>query len=280
MFLLILAAVLPVLVIGLYIYKKDIHREPTGLLMSLFVKGILICIPVIIVEVLVGGIFNTDNPELPFLRIFINVLFGIALVEEGFKWLVTYFSGYKSREFDEVYDVIVYAVFASLGFACLENVGYVFDGGMYTAVMRAIFSIPGHTCFGVLMGYYMSKAKVNEMNGKKDLASTNKILSIVVPTLFHGLYDTLLSTDIDMCIIIFFIVDIIMVIYCISIIRKMSKVQVNITNNINQGYIIRSNEGTINYVNPNMMGNFSSCPICGKTNQGYNYCSGCGFKLK
>ena len=275
---LLIAAVLPVIILGLYIYKKDIHKEPTKLLLSLFIKGALICIPVIIVEVLLGGIFDTENSSLPLIEIFINILFDVALVEEGFKWLVTHSGGYKNREFDEIYDIIVYAVFVSLGFACLENIGYVFDGGMYTAVMRAIFSIPGHTCFGILMGYYMSKAKVNDMNGQRALAKRNMRLSIFMPTLFHAIYDTLLSTDIDMCIIIFFIFDIFMVIYCICIIRKMSKVQYNITNNINQGYIIQSNEGTINYVNPT--NNFNYCPICGRKNQGSNYCPCCGFKLK
>lgn len=256
---LVVAAIIPVLLLCAYINAKDIHKEPSGLLISIFFKGALICIPILFVEIILGGIFNTEDSSISLIEMLINVFISIALVEEGFKWLVAYYSGYKSREFDEIYDIIVYSTFSSLGFACIENILYVLDGGMNIAIMRALLSIPGHTCFGVLMGYSMSKAKINEINGQHQLSKKNLLLSLIIPSLFHAIYDALLMVDIDaeMQLIIFFAFDIAMVIYCFTIVKKMSKVQQNVTTNINQGYIMQGNMGTINYVNPYMTNNNS-----------------------
>ena len=34
---------------------------------------------------------------------------------------MSYYIGYKSKEFDEFYDIVVYAVFVALGFAAFEK---------------------------------------------------------------------------------------------------------------------------------------------------------------
>ena len=128
---------------------------------------------------------------------------------------------------------------------------------MSVAILRALLSIPGHACFGVLMGYSMAKAKMNQINGQQSLYKRNLLLSLLIPSLFHAIYDAVLMVDMDtsMKLIIFFAFDIAMVIYCFTIVKKMSKVQQIVTNNINQGYIVQGNMGTINYVNPYMNNN-------------------------
>jgi RsiW-degrading membrane proteinase PrsW (M82 family) len=83
----------------------------------------------------------------------------VGLIEEGTKFLVVYYSVYRHREFDEVFDGIVYAVVASLGFATLENIAYVLEGGAGVGVMRALLSVPGHAFFGAIMGFNMGMAK-------------------------------------------------------------------------------------------------------------------------
>lgn len=56
-------------------------------------------------------------------------------------------------------DGIIYAVAASLGFATVENIAYVLEGGFAVGVLRAVLSVPGHAFFGALMGFYMGVAK-------------------------------------------------------------------------------------------------------------------------
>jgi RsiW-degrading membrane proteinase PrsW (M82 family) len=94
----------------------------------------------------------------------------------------------KSKDFDQHYDGIVYAVFVSLGFAVIENIMYVVDGGMNIAALRAVLTIPGHGFFGVLMGYYFSLAHFH--NGTGSLLYWLKAL--LYPILFHGVYDFIL----------------------------------------------------------------------------------------
>lgn len=279
--LLIISAVLPVILLGGYIYKKDIHREPKNLLTKIFVLGMISCIPIIICELIAGVVFD-DESSTTFIEAFINVFFGVAIIEEGFKWFVTHKWGYKSKEFDEVYDIIVYSTFASLGFACLENILYVVENGFGTAIARALLAIPGHAVDGIFMGYFMSKAKVNEMNGQHALAKKNLILSILVPTISHTIYDALLTVEDEMYILIFLVFHIVTVIVCFLIIKRMSTIQQNITTNVEAGNITSTDTG-ITYNTQAITNNQSDvkfCPICGRKVEGYNFCPNCGFKVK
>ena len=61
--------------------------------------------------------------------------------------------------------MIKYCIFVSLGFAALENILYVVNFGTGVSIGRAIFAIPGHTTFGVFMGYYLSRAKHCKLKG-------------------------------------------------------------------------------------------------------------------
>ena len=278
---LIVAAILPVIFLGMYIYKKDTNKEPRGMLAKLFFMGVVICIPVIIVELILEIFLEAVEGD-PFIYIFISNFVAIALVEEFFKWLVTKKFGYNSKEFDEIYDIIVYSVFASLGFACFENIGYVLGNGLGVAIIRAIISVPGHVCFGIFMGYYLSKAKVNSLNGNNELYKKNLFLSILIPSLFHGFFDAFLTAG-SFYILLFLALHITQVICCFKIIGKVSKMQQSITNNVKEGNIVTDGAGNISYNTSNIIGQqqvVKFCPICGRNVEGYNFCPSCGFKLK
>ena len=118
--------------------------------------------------------------------------FGQAFLEAGIpeelcKFLVLYWLIWKAPEFDEHFDGIVYATFVSMGFACLENILYVFQYGAGTGIMRAVTAVPGHFFFAVVMGYYFSKAKFDVTNRK-----SNMIKCIIYPMIVHGIYDMIL----------------------------------------------------------------------------------------
>lgn len=301
--LLLAAAILPIIGLCSFIYKKDPTKEPKSLLAKLFVFGFFSSIPVIIVELILGNIFPTESSG-SFIQMFINVFISVALVEEGFKWLITKKFGYDNKEFDEVYDIIVYAVFVSLGFACIENILYVLSYGLGNAIMRAITSIPGHTCFAVIMGYYYSKAKINEMN-KSNLKSKNLVLSLLAPTLAHTLYDATIfyasASEMYSYFGLFLVSYIVMVVVCFIIVNKISKMQVNLNTSVQTGIIKLDDMGYVVSESPkvdspvitssfddnistttNTMSNsqYNFCPICGKPANGSNYCSSCGYKLK
>ena len=181
MFLLLISAVFPVVVFLIIIYKRDTQKEPPGLLIKCFIWGCVITLPIILIELFLGK-FNVF--ESFFSQALYESFVEAALVEEGVKFLCLFLIIWRRREFDQYFDGIVYAVFVSLGFALVENIFYVIDGGFGTALMRAVLSIPGHGLFGVLMGYFFALARFspNRRNGIL-------WLSFLVPFIFHGLYD-------------------------------------------------------------------------------------------
>ena len=275
---LVVAAILPIVALAYYIYVKDVNREPASVLTKIFILGFASAIPVCIMEMFVNSFFpvTTDNG---FLSLFVNTFLSVAIIEEGFKWLVTKKFGYNNREFDEVYDIIVYSVFASLGFACIENILYVCHYGLGNAILRAVLSVPGHTCFVVIMGYFFSKAKSYEVqNIGNTSVHFHLIFSLLFPALAHTIYDAFLfymSDSSYWCLFYFFVFYIIMVIWCFQIVNRISKLQkkLYITMTIpitplpleeNQSESVK-----INY-----------CPKCGEKVEESYYCPYCGFRLK
>lgn len=224
--LLIVLSALPVLLIGFYIYQKDGEKEPISLLVKLFVGGISSCFLVVFftnfLSVYMPFIYEDIDYNTVF-ELFLHAFIGIGFIEEFSKWIMTYVFGYRSRYFDETYDMIIYAVFVSLGFALFENIIYVFDKGVTIGIIRALISVPAHTCNAVFMGYLLSKARVCFI-GDDDIGRQKYIiLSVVIPTVFHGLYDYCLFIKNDIFIFLFFVFVIILFICTIDRINKQVK---------------------------------------------------------
>ena len=279
---LLIAAIFPIVILCTFIYLKDPNKEPIGLLFKLFCFGLLIFIPIYYIEYLLSFLFTTDGVD-SFILIFLFTLFGVALVEEVLKWLIVRFCGYNNKEFNEVYDVIVYAVFVSLGFACIENIGYVFQYGLLNAILRAFLSIPGHLYFAVIMGYFLSKAKVANFNDNEELYKKNMIFSIIFPILFHTMYDSLLfyysNVENSAVYLLFLIFHIASVVICIYTVITTSQVQENITQKIREGVLFFDDGGhvVVKTVDGIIIPNF--CSVCGRKSNGGNFCGGCGHKF-
>ncbi len=180
----------PIVIILLTIYIKDKYeKEPVKLALTGTLYGIIISIPITFTEKYVMSFApNQTSIYYPFYVSFIVA----SLVEEAYKYIILIFLVYKNNNYNEPFDGILYAVYISLGFATIENILYVFNpvmGGLYTAIARAIFSIPAHAIFGIYMGYYLSKQKF--------LKHKIKILSLIIPIFIHGIYDLLLFTNIN-----------------------------------------------------------------------------------
>lgn len=204
--LLIISAIIPTILIIFYVNLKDRHKEPIKTLLILFLLGSLSSVGVLIVSYILGLVFpflNLDTNNLNLFQLAIKTFIQIALVEEFFKWLIVYKYGYRNKEFDETYDIIIYSVVVSLGFATLENILYVLqDNNFNTALYRAVTSVPGHVAFGIFMGYFLCISKIYKIkNNKKE--TKNLIKAIIVPTLLHGIYDFCVMSNIKMFLVYF-----------------------------------------------------------------------------
>lgn len=186
-------AITPALAFLLAIYLTDRgDKEPTKLLLLTFLMGALAVIPSIIVEeVLIQ--FNVFSGVL---KAAYNAFIVAAMTEEFFKRLVVLKVPSRTRYFDEKLDGIVYAVFASLGFATVENIIYVvftYSNNPFIGLYRGIFSVPAHGVFGITMGYYLSLARFDISRKRK---AQHMRRSLTMPILFHGVFDFILMANI------------------------------------------------------------------------------------
>jgi RsiW-degrading membrane proteinase PrsW (M82 family) len=182
----LLASISPVIIFLYLIYQRDHVKEPWKLLLSCLVGGMFSTFlsltmswPASKLSVLFPGNF-LSSLHLSFLT--------AAIPEEVAKFAVLYWIVWKRPEFDHHYDGIIYSVFVSLGFALVENLLYVAEGGLGVAFFRAILAVPGHGFFGVIMGYYFSLARFHENPKRRQYL----IEALLLPILFHGGYDFLL----------------------------------------------------------------------------------------
>lgn len=175
-------ALAPGAAIGLYIYLKDKHeREPLGLLIRSFFFGILSVFVTILISRVIGAFFTIDEASVG--EQAVHAFLIVALVEEFSKFIFVRGILYNNSNFNEPFDGIVYSVMVSMGFATFENILYVVEGGIGTALMRMFTAVPAHATFAILMGYYLGKAKFEH---KKSYYALH---ALAVATLFHGAYD-------------------------------------------------------------------------------------------
>ncbi len=168
--------------IVLYIYLKDKHeREPVGLLIRSFVFGMLAVLVTFMISFPLDGFVPSDEQN--FSQQAVHAFILVALVEEFSKFLFVRGLLYNHPDFNEPFDGIVYSVMVSMGFATLENILYVSQGGVSVALMRMFTAVPAHATFAVIMGYYLGKAKFEHNRGF--LA----IVGLLAATAFHGAYD-------------------------------------------------------------------------------------------
>lgn len=187
----LITALLPVAILVFYIYHKDMQSpEPTGQLVKAFFYGVL-SVPVsLCISIPFGAIGLYPAAPETILGSISTAFFAAAVPEEIAKFAMLWLLLRKNPYFDEKMDGIVYAVCISLGFAGLENIMYLFsnaDSFLAVGLNRAIFSIPGHFCFGVLMGYYYSLVRFYPK-----AQSRNKVLVLIAPIVAHGVYDAIL----------------------------------------------------------------------------------------
>lgn len=229
---LLLLAVLPVILILYFVYNKDKDKEPLLLLLSFFFKGIGSCFLVLAISEILGAFLPFMNKELTsmsFIEILLYSFVGVALVEEVCKWIMVYTNGYNHKEFDEIYDILVYSIFVSLGFAFFENILYVFGSGKLSiAILRAVSAVPGHACDAVFMGYYLSLAKQCKVLKKTKQETNFKIKSIVVPTVLHGIYDFCLLSGNSLFVIIFLVFVVYLYIMSVTKLNKLAKANKNL----------------------------------------------------
>ncbi|MFO1519436.1 MAG: PrsW family glutamic-type intramembrane protease [bacterium] len=179
-------AIAPAVAIMLYIHRRDCYeKEPFNTLAKSFFLGALSIVPAVILEIFghKWGM-NGHRPGGPVWETALYAWGVVAFSEELCKLVVLRGYSYRQACFNEPFDGIVYSVMVSMGFAAVENLIYVLQGGIAVAIIRMFLSVPAHATFGILMGYYVGLAKFKEEDSFKLC-----LFGLLAAVFFHGAFD-------------------------------------------------------------------------------------------
>lgn len=168
--------------------KDKYDREPLKHLAISFFLGCLSVIPALFLEYYLGSIFPEDT-----MNVTVTLIWAFGIVagsEELSKLIMLRLYAFRQKEFDEPFDGIVYGVVVSLGFAAIENLFYVFEGGVSVGLLRMFTAVPAHASFGVVMGYYFGLAWQEPEN-----AWRYKLRGLFAAVILHGMYDFFLMQN-------------------------------------------------------------------------------------
>jgi RsiW-degrading membrane proteinase PrsW (M82 family) len=182
-------AVAPGAAIALYVYSRDKYdREPLKPLLISFLLGAVATAPAILIQGALKSLLYLEFPNFTIWYYFLLSFIVVACSEEGSKYLMLRVYAYRNEAFNEPFDGIIYSVMISMGFATLENIGYVLNYGFKTGIVRMFLSVPSHAAFAVLMGYHIGVAKFDGIRGWRG-TTRDMAKGFLLAVFFHGAFD-------------------------------------------------------------------------------------------
>ena len=200
-----LATVLPPIILGILIWKSDKFPEPGKFLVTAFMLGVAIYLPLDFLIILsedhlapflglnVDAYYNWKEGDPNPVResAFLN-FFRAAYLEESLKFAFLIFICVRLEALNEPIDAIVYGAAIGLGYAAMENLGYLSASSFQDAwsiemVKMRYYPLIMHLGFGVVMGWLLSQSLFDEPSKFK--RTFLLILSLSIPVIFHGVYN-------------------------------------------------------------------------------------------
>jgi RsiW-degrading membrane proteinase PrsW (M82 family) len=188
MLLVIITALIPAVILGWWIYKKDSLRpEPLRMLYKAFLYGVGSTFVTLVITsfMVMAGVMLYDLGS--FKGAVSTALFAAALPEECAKLLMLWLFLRNNPYYDEYLDGIVYAACVGLGFAGTENILYLLQSTDWvgTGIMRGLTAVPAHFAIACAMGYFYSKRHFG------DRSRLTAVCVLAVPVIIHWVYDAL-----------------------------------------------------------------------------------------
>ena len=157
-----LAALVPAVILFVRIYQLDrIEKEPRRLLGILLLSGALLALPAAGIQLFASRALGDALDKRSAAYLLLDNLLVVAVSEEVCKIVPVHLAAWKHPAFDYRFDAVVYSVSSALGFAAVENILYVVQSDLRTAVSRAVLSVPGHFFFAVAMGLLLSLSLIH-----------------------------------------------------------------------------------------------------------------------
>jgi RsiW-degrading membrane proteinase PrsW (M82 family) len=184
-----LSGFIPAVIAMMVVDRLDAKRpEPPALRRKVAIYGALSCIPAIIFETILSGVGEHRGiPQITYPGSAFEAFVVAAMVEEACKISVVYHVVWRDPHFDERMDGIVYAARAGLGFALVENIGYLLmqenmGEQIHTWILRAVLAIPGHAMWTGTMGYFAARRRFDKWG-------PGLLGGYLLAVAGHGIYD-------------------------------------------------------------------------------------------
>ena len=192
MLLIIATALLPALLLGWWIYRKDsVRPEPPQMLFKAFFYGMGSAFLSLVITTIMGvmGIMVYDLGS--YVGAVSTALFAAAVPEEIAKLTMLWIFLRKNPYYDEYFDGIVYAACVGLGFAGAENILYLLQSEDWvgTGIVRGLTAVPAHFAIACAMGYFYSKRHFG------DRSNLTAACILGVPIIIHWVYDALAFSE-------------------------------------------------------------------------------------
>ena len=226
-----LSTVLPPIILGIIIWKSDRFQEPGKFLVASFLLGVSIILPLDLLIMITehhlapllgldleayrewqAGGYKDEGAIAPIAEHVFQSFFRAAFLEEGIKFALLIFFCVRLSDLNEPMDAIVYGAAIGLGYAAIENVGYLMSSNYDEAwsiemVKVRYYALIMHMGFGVLMGFLLSQNLFEERSIFKRRLML--IMSLALPVTFHGIYNYYGTADIFPLLTLLFVIGVI-----------------------------------------------------------------------
>ena len=226
-----LSTVLPPIILGIIIWKSDRFQEPGKFLVASFLLGVSIILPLDLLIMITehhlapllgldleayrewqAGGYEDEGAIAPIAEHVFQSFFRAAFLEEGIKFALLIFFCVRLSDLNEPMDAIVYGAAIGLGYAAIENVGYLMSSNYDAAwsiemVKVRYYALIMHMGFGVLMGFLLSQNLFEERSIFKRRLML--IMSLALPVTFHGIYNYYGTADIFPLLTLLFVIGVI-----------------------------------------------------------------------
>lgn len=175
-----------------FINNNGIPKKKLKILLMIFLGFISLISSSFIQQVLISlnyypELLLSGNSSGNFLLELLSFIICIGLVEEFFKLACIKLMMNKSKA-----DIFLSAFVISITFATLEDFSYMWEDIAEIGYLRSI--LPFHLVCQVIMAYFLCKSYDYNKNGDKDNANIMLIMSLLIPTILHGMFDYLFSS--------------------------------------------------------------------------------------
>ncbi len=237
---LIFLGTLPSLIWLSYYLKKDKNKEPKSILSEVFLLGGVFAFVALVLEMafmkalvilkiecteckniipeFLGNIDYSVMVVTPFF-----VILGLAFIEEVSKYFAAKIRVQKSKYFDEPIDAMIYLIVAGLGFAAVENIGYIATANQEEVfdilILRFFTATFLHTLVSGVVGYFFALSIIHK---KSHLLYIS--IGIAIASFLHALFNFTATIAEETSSAIFYLI-LLLIIMWIGILRLFASIK-------------------------------------------------------